>query len=210
MGQDWRPGPLPTLPDISEAKLLTANPAGITTLEWASPEWKSNETSPARWLALYALGAGKGGSLYRIARERHAWSYRQDAFLWPTFAGWRARLFVPMALADGAADRAKTIADELLTDIATWDEVARARALGMAQANLVRGVPFGPVLLGDFTLGRTQSDRALWGTYWQMKTGRPWTEGALLGQMDGVTVEDLKSAAVEIVKSAELRILPGQ
>ena len=77
--KEWEAVEQPRFPEKSLAKPLLSNPGGVTTADLCSPAYPSDASLPARVLALYAIGCGKASSLFRICREEHGWSYRQEA-----------------------------------------------------------------------------------------------------------------------------------
>src|SRR5262249_17438299 len=115
--KDWETVQQPLFPDRTLAKPLLSNPGGVTTADLCSAAYASDGSLPSRLLALYAVGCGKGSSMFRICREEHGWSYRQEACLWPSHSGWQSRFFVAMSPDSEDAKRFDTVHDELLKDI---------------------------------------------------------------------------------------------
>lgn len=208
----WSPAPAPQrFPDNSLPTIFLRNPGPVTTIDFIGPKVASNDVAlPAKILGLFALGVGKGASLFRVVRERHAWSYRQEAVLEPTPDGWSPRLLVASIPSDDVLQRATTIKAELLDDVNGWTEESRARALGMATGVLRYGVPFNPLyVLGDDPPGTSLSDQTFLSGYWYFKTGRPWDAEALLAAMANVSLDDLKAQASALVQNSVPQVLPG-
>lgn len=207
---DWTPAPEPRYPDLDLAPAPTSYPGHLTTADLIGPEIAANEPAlPARLLALYALGSGKGGSLFRIARGRHAWSYRQEAYLWPRAGGWEPRLFLTMVPVPDAQTRIETLRKELQADADSWTDDDRLRALGMAESTLLRGLPYGPILLGDSPLCLRPEDQVTMAAYWKVKTGSTWDPQDLYQSMSKVSLSDLKASAHAILDPARIVVLPG-
>lgn len=209
--KEWSAIPEPRFPDISAPKILTEQPGPVTDTELISTPFKASDPMlPSRMLALYALGAGKGSSLFRIARERHTWSYRQEAYLWPTVGGWETRLFIPMIASPEAPERLETIRKELAADAAAWTEADRGRAVAMAEAALVRDLPCGPLMLGDEPITDTLQDEVEMAAFWHLKTGSDWDPQLLFQQLAKVDLDDLKASAQEILAGSHPLIIAGR
>jgi len=210
--ESWVPEPLPKeRHDDSEPQVRTTNGSGITTIRYVAPAIPSGDPAlSTEMLALFALGSGKGSSLFRIAREKHGWSYRQEAILVPTLEGWQLELLVASNPAEGAATKAESIKTELLEDVKAWTADDLNRALGMASAVLDRSIPFSPLyVLGDRPIGASLEDQTFWAGYWEMKTGKKWSPIALLESMNHVTLDDLKDRATTFLNGVKVTVLPG-
>jgi len=197
--------------DITPTQERTHNTSSVTTIDLVGAPIPSSDASlSARLLALFALGTGKGASLFRIVREKYAWSYRQEAILSPTRDGWVPRLLIASIPTDVTADRVKTIKNDLMDDVKSWTEASRARALGMAEAVFKHDVPFSPLyVLGASPVGNSLEARTFMAGYWPLKTGTPWDPDALLAAMKKTSLDDLKDQASAILTSAIPRVLPG-
>jgi hypothetical protein len=202
---------IPPSPYEPEPKELTTNPGGVSSLELTGPVFKATDASlPTRLLALFALGSGKGASLFRIARQSLVYSYRQEALLYPVPGGWESRLILLMQPTPDLAARADTVRKALTDDVNAWTEADRLRAVGMADAVLTRGVPFSPLALGPFgRLENSLEGRTFLQTYWEMKTGQPWNAFALLSAMRQVPLEAMRFSAAEILATGKSRLLPA-
>ena len=202
---DWRPLPEPRYPDVSTASESTSNPSGVTTVELRGRAFPASDPAlPARWLALVALGVGKGGSLFRDVRQVEGWSYRQEAVLWPDRAGLEPRLVVATTPDEGNASRAEGLRATLLRSIEGWSEDDRLRALGAATLDL------GPLWLDDAPIDDRPLGRAALDAYWFAKTGARWDFDRLLDAMKAVSLADLKTTATSLVKDARPIVLPGR
>ncbi len=190
---------------------LRTNPGGATTVELRAPAFASDDPSlPLRMLALFALGSGKGASMHRVLREKNGWSYFQEAVLWPEAEGWRPRLIMAMMPTDQAAAVAELARAELFEDAQNWTEKDRLRALGMAEAALLRGLEVHPVYVTvDGPYARSLADRTFLAAYWPMKTGASWDPESLLNRMRDVPLEGLKAAAQDTLAKARAVVLPA-
>lgn len=197
--------------DISAPTARTQNLGGVTTIDFVAAPVGANDTAmPSRILSLFALGVGKGASLFRVVREKHAWSYRQEAILEPSRDGWLPQLLIATIPSDDVKDRIKVMRADLMDDVASWTGATRLRALGMAQAVFDNDVAFNPLyILGDAPVGNSLEDQTYLHGYWQLKTGKPWDSKALLNDMEQVSLEELKARAGEILTTAIPRVLPG-
>ncbi len=195
-----RAWPLPDpLPDSSPS---------IGAIELDGPEISPDSPNlNSSLLALFALGCGKGGSLYRIAREKDGLSYRQEAVLWPTTTGWVPRLVVAASDQkdpDGAAAQLKI---DLIADVSKWTEADRLRASGLATGVLERGVPLSPFYFqSDGPVTGSVYNRAFLEAYWLSKTGTPWNAEGMAERLRGVSLEALKAAAYEMLTHAQLLV----
>lgn len=207
---DWKPTPAPRYPDISPTPEPTDNPSGITTVELrGSSVSVADPALPKTWLALIALGVGKGASLFRDVRQVEGWSYRQEAILWPSVLGLTPRLVAATAPADDQSGKAEALRTALLKAVPNWSEGDRDRALTMARMTLFDGVPFGPLWLSDGPPGATVSDRALLDAYWFSKSGNRWEPTKLMNAMASVSLDDLKATATSLLTNAKPIVLPG-
>ncbi|HSI73978.1 MAG TPA: hypothetical protein VK934_12445, partial [Fimbriimonas sp.] len=155
-----------------------------------------------RLLALFALGSGKGSSLFRVVRQQLGLSYRSEAVLSPTETGFNTRLVI---LAEPGAS-SERIREALLKDINTWKEPERVRALGMAQAVIERENGFSPFYLSG--LEPIVSDfegRVFMAGYWHMKTGLAWNPALILANLNDIPLTELQEAAKEIVRAPDPR-----
>ena len=208
---DWKALPEPRYPDISPTPEPKENPSGITTVELRGlPLSPTDPDLPARWLALVALGVGKGASLFRDVRQVEGWSYRQEAILWPDVEGLVPRIVVAATPEEGETGRADALRSALRKAAAAWTEADRARALGMAALSLERGLPVGPLWLADGPPGGDLADRALLDAYWSSKAHARWDPARLLAAMREVPLGALKAEADDLLEKARPIVLPGR
>lgn len=218
--QEWEqrlanwPKPRPW-PDSKYRPAITVrakNPAGVTTLDLAAPAFAARDAGlTARVLGLVALGTGKGSTLFRIARQKMGFSYRQESVLSPTTDGFEPRLILVMQPSEDEAAKVETLRTALLEDVKGWTETDRLRAIGMAEAVLLRATEWSPLsLLRQGPVPDDLEGRTFLRAYWPMKTGQPWDPGAMLESMRQVPLADLKEAATQIVASAKPRLQTGR
>lgn len=208
---DWKPTPAPRYPDISPTPEPTDNPSGVTTVELrGKPIPLADAELPKTWLALIALGVGKGGSLFRDVRQVEGWSYRQEAIFWPDPAGLVPRLVAATAPAEGQAGKAEDLRAALLKAVPNWSDGDRQRALTMARITLFDGLPLGPLWLSNGPPGVGEEDRALLDAYWYAKSNRRWDANRLMSAMVDVSLDDLKATATTLLTNAKPIVLPGR
>lgn len=203
-----RPVPPRTVSPATDRAPTTGGEA--SAIELAGPAFSATDAAlPSRVLALFALGNGKGATLWTTVRAENGWSYRQEAVLTPTPSGFRPRL-VLLRKAERPAEAVEPIRKALLTAIEKWTDADRDRALGLADGVLSYGNPLSPLYLsGEFPLSGRLEDRTFLDAYWRMKTGRPWNAARLLTEMRATDLAELKRIATEWVQSAEARVVPG-
>ncbi len=183
----------------------------VSTGEFIGAEIRpSGPELAAELVALYALGSGKDCSLFRISREKHAWSYEQESLLWPTMTGWEPRLFIAMAPDSENGKRLDQLATELRADVDTWNSDTLASALGMAEANLLREVPFGPLTWNGEPLNQDPEQRIAFDLYWAEKTGTHFSRGDLLESLQKIDLTTLKATAVSILASFKIHYLQAE
>lgn len=207
-----RPKPWPSNPYRAPVTLRTKNPGGVTTLDLAAPSFGARDAAlSTRVLALIGLGTGKGSSLFRVARQKLGYSYRQEAVLSPTPEGFEPRLILAMRPTDDEAAKAETLHTALLEDVKAWTEADRLRALGMADAVFLRATEWNPLsLLRQGPVPDDLEGRTFLRAYWPMKTQQPWDPGALVDSMRQVSLADFKEAATQIVATAKPRLQSGK
>lgn len=199
---DWTPEKPPYSFEAASGPAVAVDlPAPVIRL--AAPVISPGDPNLSRrLLAMIALGSGKGAAMFRVVRQRLAFSYRQEAVLMPVSGGWKPVLAFASTEPSPAAmaEKAKL---ELVADVKAWTEADRARALGMAQAILLRGVPFSPLY---FTPNGPPEDslagRTFLTTYWFAKTGKAVDAPQLLAAMRDVSLEDLRQAAADLLATS--------
>jgi hypothetical protein len=156
-------------------------------------------------LAVYALGVGKGSAVFRVLREREGWSYRQEAFLWPTPKGFRTRLLMATDLPND--DWPKAMRAALRADVEGWTDADLKRATGLAKAQMVRGIGPDPFYLTPKgPAGETPAGQAFETAYWHGKAGRALDEARLASQFELVRLDELKETALDMLDRAIGRV----
>ncbi|MBX3119399.1 MAG: insulinase family protein [Fimbriimonadaceae bacterium] len=184
----------------------------VTTVELVGPAMKATDADyPSKMLALYALGVGKGSTLHRIVRDREALSYRQEAILWPSPSGFRARFLLETIPTEDDKALPEKLRTLLAEDIKAWTQADVDRALGLANASLNYGIGPNPLYWSENgPLGKDLPDRAFLIGYWRMKAGKDWDPAALVQDMRKVGLEDLKTAGERLVLTALPRVISGK
>jgi hypothetical protein len=211
--QDWKPGRLPR-PSLDQSPLVEMQdlPGHESMIELRGKTIPANDPGiAARIMALIGLGSGKGSAMFGRLREAEGWSYRQEAILWPAEDGFMPRLIMASGDKTPSAELAKGMKDQLTEAVNAWTEADLARARGMAEAILMRGIEMSPLYFNpSWPTTDSLHDRTFMAGYWQMKTGRTWEPTKLLGQMALLTLDEFKEAASQILSSSEPHILPAR
>ncbi len=210
--EDWHQKSVRRLvPGVGAEKGLIQASDPVTTIELAGPEFTGSDPKlPAKLLAIYALGAGKDSALWRVVRERLRMSYRQEAFLWPTADGFRARIVIAVKPSDQEGTFAQAAQSALLEDVASWTDANRSRASALAQSVYLRGLPLNPLQLqANGVIGVSQADRTFMTAYWPLKTTKFWSEKDLVKSLQDVSLDDMRDAATDILKSSLPRVISG-
>ncbi len=192
----WTPGPEP-----KGYFDITVSPAADVgnVLVWRGATFKP--TDSAKWLAAFALGVGKEGSLFRCVREGLGLTYRQEAAVELTPSGPQLRLML-VSTQDLNRD---VVFDTLRRDIDAWDERTALRAVGMAKGCWQYGAPWNPISFGRSNGTNSFDDDAFLQACWQSLTNAPWSTTAMLTSLAAVSVVDLRAAAKAILTNADVR-----
>lgn len=201
------------LADLVAARFAGWNPRRVatrfdyerTTREWNPGVRATVLTGPpialrpdpyAPLLAAFAIGSGKGASVFRVLREANGWSYRQEAFLWPDGEGVRLRVAL-LSEPKASGPSPEEVKKALLADVAGWTEATRARALGIAEAVLRRDAPFLPIHLSAREHAETESPvgRTHLAGWWFLKTGEVWDPEDVLEGLRNVGLDKMKEVA---------------
>lgn len=210
---DWNaPRIYPLRYIVHPATEVVRHSAAISTFDFQGPEFKVDETSFAKnFLAAVALGMGKSSTLHRVVREANNWSYRQESALTPTPDGLRVRLLIARQQPESDEGVGEKMRSAISADVSAWKDADRSRAISLADMILMRGMPISPLYIGgnEWPLTDSLDDRAFMAAYWRMKTGKAWNPIEVLSMIDGVSLDDLKSTASDIVSKSELHMIPG-
>lgn len=209
--EGWQPRRVPKPAPDPPAKPLWLRRPLVATFELRSDPIKLSDTRlPAMILAAFALGVGKDASMHRVLRDANAWTYRQEAILWPTLDGWQVRLILAQASADGQQGLPEAVRKALTSDMTSWTEESRTRAIAMAEAALSRSLEISPFWAGP--RGPLPAG-AIGGTYWAAYSallGAPtFAPSGLLEAIRSVTLDELKGAAGELLTEAKVVIVYG-
>lgn len=193
-------------------RFRTGTPERVSIVEFAGPEIPARDAAlSTRFLALVALGTGKGSSLFRVVRGELAASYRQEAILAPTAKGWEPRLAIAMKATGEEVGASAAMRDAIQKDVDGWNETDLRRAQGMAEAVLNRMPELSPLSLWrNGPVSNSLEGRTFLKGYWQLKTGRAWDPKQMSSDMSLVSLADLKEAGKTMVEMASVRIIPGE
>jgi hypothetical protein len=208
---EWKPARLRPWRMGTLARPLEKRLARVSTVELVGPVIPTKDAAfSPKLLALLALGGGKGSSTFRIWRGKKGWTYRAESVMWPHLDGFQPRLVAamkPFAEEGALADQMRA---SLLADIATWTFETRERAIGMAEATLLRGIEYNPFYWArEAPITQSLEDRTFLSAYWMMKTGGNWDPQVLLQSMQSVELETLQATAKEMVENAYPRLIAG-
>jgi hypothetical protein len=196
---EWRPANAPP-PRIENAAVLPSRRAGpIVALLDGGLADPSSLSFSADLLAAFAMGVGKASPLYEEFRERRGWSYRQELFLWPEPGGLRLR--VAAGVRSSHPEFAPSARSALAERAGALKAEDRDRALALAEAVLIRDLPLSPLYVSRGGAPNADlHDRTFLLAYWLSKSGRPWSNEAVLDSMRAVDVEALRAAALRLVQ----------
>jgi hypothetical protein len=207
--KSWFEQPKPaevTLP--TPVKKASAENSNLVAVEWHGPYFRlCDKSCAASLLALFALGVGKGSSLYQVVREKLGYSYFQQAILYPTLKGWVARLWIVRKTEESPDKWTQEVKKELQEQLAAWNENHRKRALGM-----VAGVLFHEVEANPFWVGFTKLQlhnplhQATWRGLMRLTSSGSTTPSDLFQWMEAVTLTDLKTKALELLNQLETKV----
>lgn len=196
IGERLRPAP---------EERYASNTGPVTVSELRGPSFSG--TAPgltAKILALYALGAGKDSSVFRIVREKLRLSYRQEALLWPTLEGFEMRIVSVFRPREDEGELPDRVRGELYADCDHWTEATRLHALSMAEASLTRQFVLSP--LPFFA----PEQPAFTAAYWKFKTGHEFDQAGFLDALRQVPLESMISEAKSFLSGARPITLPGR
>jgi hypothetical protein len=152
-------------------------------------------------LAVYALGAGKTSSLFRVVREELQLSYKQELILWPSSRGWIPRILIQTTAESASVESARKA---LQADVESWGEADLDRIKAIASAMTQQGSQYSP-LWADATgpVSTKLSDRVkLRG--WLIAVGAPeFSLRTLSDAWEQVSLDSLKQSANRLLTEAE-------
>ncbi|MGE3126020.1 MAG: hypothetical protein AB7F50_06650 [Fimbriimonadaceae bacterium] len=153
------------------------------------------QVEPRQFLALVALGTGKGSSLFRAWRLRSPESYWQQALLAPTGGGYHATLVALRKVRTGEDDWAARMRSALLDDVKGYTQSDLDRALAVARECLLGQFPNSPLVsLGWEPLGQSLADRCFLQAY-----DPGWNPETVAEAMVNVDLEELQAEAIRLL-----------
>jgi predicted Zn-dependent peptidase len=202
--------PKPKLPlrlvDPGHVPVRTERRGHLTTVQLRGQNLEPTQFGPAA-LAAFALGSGKGATLFTKVREGLGWTYRQECPLRGTPNGFELDVTVVTARSDADFDHANALKPALLSAIDAWTEQDRTRALAAARTLLERGVGMNPL----YDLGtKSTLDPLFLRAYGRIKLGEPLDAKALLRKLMDVDLATMKATAKAEVEGAGLEIIRGK
>lgn len=205
----WSLGPKKYVPKPIPIPISASNDEAVSSYElYGLPIATSQPAWAQQFLAMFALGVGKESSVTRVFREKMQISYRQETVLWPSLQGWIPRLFVVASPSVNSSERIDGFRAALQEDIGSWSELTLERAKSMALASLNRDLPVSPFWLD--TSGPARSDvasRTSWDAFSSLVKMPELNRGTMATAFGSVTLDELKAAAENFVKTAIPRSL---
>lgn len=208
--KDWTAPRVPSsYADHSRDRLAATTGTPFSLLGLSGPSFNGNDPGlPAKFLAAFALGCGKGASVFKIWRESLHLSYLQTCCIVGSPEGFRLNAWFARESPDGLSEHLEVARKALSASLDGWTEADRARAIAMAESVLLRGLDLSPFAFQPYgPLSNSVQDRTFLAAYWRSKTGTDWDPRALLERFKSVPLTDLKAAAAEFLTRAEPNIL---
>jgi len=147
---------------------------------------------PRKFLALVALGTGKGSALFRAWRLQEPESYWQQAVVQPTGSGYSLELVAVRKSVPGEDDWPARMRSALLDDVKSWTQADHDRALAVARECLLGQFPNSPLLgPGGVPLGQGLADRCFVKAY-----DPEWNPENVIEAMTNLDLQDLKAEAL--------------
>lgn len=166
---------------------------GIESARIEAGTWARIE--PRKFLALVALGTGKGSALFRAWRLGSPESYWQQAVLMPSGPGYQAWLVALRKAVPGEDDYAARMRSALLDDVKKWGEADLDRALAVARECLVGNFPNSPILgPGGRPAGTDLADRCFWRAF-----EPDWNPETIAEAMVNIDLEALRQEAFRML-----------
>ncbi len=176
----------------------------------SAPFLPSEEGAAAKMLAVFALGAGKSSTLFRTLRREEGLSYAQEALLLPTAQGWQARLVMLRTPSEDDIAILQKMEAKIRADVEGWNAETRIRAYRLAEAALDRQAASQVVWLSTARpMGASLAERSALFSYQRMLWGDAPRPEELLKALGGVSAEQMKVAALQMLESAGSGITPA-
>lgn len=206
--EGWKPGRFsPTDAEIAEFRRTTT--AQVSSVELRGRPLESAQLHAA-FLATFALGSGKGATVFQILRRKLAWSYRQESLLAPAPQGqFRIRILFAFGARPDESELPEGARQELLAAVQGWAEDDRLRALRLAESILTKGLLPIPLALTPSGVCTTD-DQAFLMAYWPIVSGAPWSAKSVLEKLRTVTLSELKGAATQSLEGARPVLIHGR
>jgi hypothetical protein len=209
---DWiMPRAVPAPTDLNRWKNTLSNSTATSTVEFFGKEIRLADADfPSRLLAVFALGVGKGSTLFQVPRESLALSYRQELLLWPTVKGFRTRMIMAFSNPDFVPQQAEEIRSEMLKSVNSWTEADRVRAIGAAEGLFVYGIGVSPfAVTGQTTMGESLERDTFLRAFWFSKSGKDWNPFSYFDTLRLVDLPTLKETANDLLGKSEAKVILG-
>ncbi len=205
------PRPVAIPLDLNRTKNALSNTTPTSTIEISGQEIRLADADFAsRLLAIFALGVGKGSTLFQVPRETMGITYRQELLLWPTPKGFRTRMILATTNSEFSPTTGNEIRDTMLLSISTWTESHRSRALGAAEGLLIYGNGVSPfAITGQATIGESLERETLMRAYWFATSGKEWNPKSYFDIMKLVDLATLKESAHSLLEKSEVKVILG-
>lgn len=209
---DWKPTRLPpVVTDYSKITPLLKSSFPINSMEIALPEFDPiDESATASWAAVFALGVGKGSSLFRVLRDELGYSYRHELVLWPTDGKFKPRILILRKDGEFQAESVREIREILLKAVQAWTPAEVARASGMVRSSWLNLSGPNPLYLSPLgPLTDSVEDQTFLKLFWKTRTGSEWDPDALASKVDGLSVAHVQQIAAQWLESGSIRVILG-
>lgn len=163
------------------------------------------DSLPKLLLLSSALAGGKGGALFRVAREGLGLSYTQDGGLWLSGGKGEIRLIIVSTpvLSKDAAEAARAA---LLDDVVRWGAEDWSRAVGYLKGSLGGRLDPSPLRWGsEYTVAGSALEAALSAAHWRSEVGSEWNPAVIVAAAEHVNLDALRAMAVEGLKAATIQ-----
>lgn len=197
------PYPMQNQDSLFKKELNSVKESNMLVL--SCPAFKmSDSSSSAKFLAILALGVGKGSSLYRVLREEQGLTYFQQAQFSPTMQGLRPYFMIFKSFLPTSQRFIKNMKDDLLKDIQGWTTAHLSRVQGLG-----RGICCHDLMPELFGLGfsdvcSAQKFNTLkWKGYLSFVGDSFITLSYLAKKFHLVTLTEIQKQAIDLVKNAE-------
>lgn len=169
--------------------LYTRDLAQVRSSNLAHPE-----SSAARILAAFAIGAGKDSTIFRVIREKLSLAYRAELAFVAQPNGVTPRL----VFASTQTVEMSAVIAALREDVQSWNATTRDRAIAMVESAWRFDGPE-DILTLTGTIDRGYASKLFRAAAWVKLTGLKFDSEAWLAAMNAVDADAMKAAALEML-----------